>query len=182
MRRKFELTPELLREVLNYNPETGILTWNRRDRKFFKGYSHYIGWNKRFEGKEAFTSKNSEGYKTGTLLGNCVKAHRICWVLAYGEWPYNVDHINGDTSDNRLLNLRDVSRSINLKNQRMKNSNTSGRVGVYWHKKSQKWQAIVGSERKCFYLGLFDTKEDAIKAREKAEAKLDFHENHGRIM
>lgn len=181
MRNKFELTKEVLDELFSYDPFSGKLFWKRRELKYFAGHRHYVSWNNRFEGKEALTAKNNEGYFCGTVLGNNVKAHRLIWVIFHGVWPETIDHINGNKSDNRIENLRDVSLSINLKNQKMKNTNTSGRVGIFWHKATQKWQAAIGSKREYITLGFFSNKEEAIQAREKAEKNLEFHENHGRI-
>jgi len=72
-------------------------------------------------------------------MGKQHKAHRLIWLYVYGEMPKEIDHINGDRQDNRLENLRSVTRSQNQFNKAMAQNNTSGYRGVSWHKKSQQW-------------------------------------------
>ena len=108
------------------------------------------------------------------------KAHRVIWLMAYGSWPEGeIDHIDGNTSNNRLTNLRDVDAKTNNRNKRIPTHNTSGIMGVHWDKQSRRWlsQAKLGSEK--FALGRFDNLLDAAAARRSFEAK-HFHANHGR--
>ncbi len=82
-----------------------------------------------------------------------------------------IDHINHNKADNRKENLRQVTRSQNNMNHGIKRSNTSGNTGIYWHAKAKKWCANIRVDSKSIYLGLYIDKEDAIKARKKAEEK-----------
>jgi hypothetical protein len=136
------LTQEQAQSKLNYDPETGIFT-----------------------------------NKTGSVLGcNCNKyiyvgcngkqhyAHRLAWLYMYGYWPKVVDHINNNTKDNRISNLREATLSQNQHNSIMPKNNTSGVKGVYFHKASQKWMARVSINYKCIYLGLFDNIQSAKNA------------------
>lgn len=90
-------------------------------------------------------------------------AYRLCWLIHYGEHPSGViDHINGNTLDNRLCNLRDVSESVNSQNRAGRQANnTSGYLGVDFHKPSKKWRAKIGIGRKSIFIGLYDDPKEA---------------------
>ncbi len=110
------------------------------------------------------------------------KLHRIIWLYCYGVFPDNeIDHINGNGLDNRLCNLRAVTNAENSKNLRVFNTNTSGVTGVVWHKHYKKWQAQIGLNGKCIFLGRYKDIKDAISAREEAEHKYSFHALHGTL-
>ena len=82
-----------------------------------------------------------------------------------------VDHINLNPLDNRKMNLRICTKQQNEMNRPLRNNNTSGITGVSLHKQTNKWRAYIEYNQKYIHLGLFDTKEDAVKAREQAEIK-----------
>jgi len=92
-----------------------------------------------------------------------------------------IDHINGIKDDNRINNLRDVTRSQNHQNRKLAKHNTSGVIGVYWRSDTNKWAAQINSNNKRLVLGCYTNKQDAINARRLAEKNLGFHSNHGRI-
>jgi hypothetical protein len=97
-----------------------------------------------------------------------------------GEFPEDqVDHIDGNGLNNIWTNLRPVTRGENNKNIRKRADNTSGTTGVYWDKRSRKWQVKIKLLGCYKHLGLFDSKEDAIAVRKAAEVFYGFHENHG---
>lgn len=132
-------------------------------------------------GKEAFISRKPNGYIYARLMGRAIYAHRAAWAISYGEWPKgDIDHINGDRADNRIANLRDVSRQENMRNAKRNRANRSGVVGVTWCRAARKWQAQIGISGKCKYLGIFSSRDDAVAARRAAERQYGFHENHGR--
>jgi hypothetical protein len=172
------LTKEIVREFLDYDTETGILTWRYRDRKWFKTDRSCKIWNTQFSGKEAFTALSSDGYFCGRILDKRYQAHRIIWLLMTGKWPEEVDHINHDKKDNRQLNLREVSHQENGKNQ-SKQKNRIGYTGISWYKRYDKWRAYIKIDDKNISLGYFNLLEDAIMARKAAELKYGFHKNHG---
>lgn len=117
-----------------------------------------------------------------SIGANWIKAyaHRIVWFMHYGEIQkgFDIDHINHDRTDNRIENLRLVSRSENLKNKG-KVLSSSGEMGVYWNERAKKWEAALNVNGKKKYLGLFDTVDDARNARVKADRVYGYHENHG---
>ena len=178
-------TPEQLRQLVRYEADTGKLFWLPRDVSWFTdrwntAQSSCRTWNTKNAGREAF-STSRRGYLCGPVLNTVIPAHRAAWAIYYGSWPVkNIDHINGDRSDNRIYNLRDVDQSVNLKNSRMSTRNTSGVPGVYWCKTSNNWRAQIKVDGKVNYLGSFKMIEDARVARKQAEARMGFHPNHGR--
>ena len=135
-------------------------------------------WNGRCAEKEAFTN-NVRGYPTGCVLGEKRYAHRVIWAMVHGEWPDHIDHINHNKSDNRISNLRSVTHQENHMNRSIGKSNTSGHVGVVWHKKSNKWGAKIVVNGKSKHLGLFTDISDAIAVRAAANIEYNYHENHG---
>ena len=170
-----------LRKVLTYDPNTGILTWLPRPKEHFKTHAAFIRWNKLHAGKPAFASGKVGDYKTGALDGVNYMAHRIAWAHVYGDMgSKEIDHINGDRSDNRLQNLRAVSRLQNTQNRKLNSISKSGVCGVEWHQQCRKWKAYINANKRRVYLGVYVNLEDAIAARKAAEVKYGFHPNHGR--
>lgn len=151
------LTLKRLKETLHYDPETGMFT-----RLTTNGGVKV--------GQEAGYVNNS-GYRAIEVLGNRCLAHRLGWFYIYGEWPRTIDHINRDKLDNRIVNLRNVDDRINAQNCGTRKHNTSGHRGVYWHKPTANWTAMVFHRGKTISLGYFDTREEAIQARLAGERK-----------
>lgn len=174
------LTQEYLSEILAYDPFKGVLTWKERPVHFFKEEKYCKGWNKRYANQPAFTATDLNGYKIGRINDVAYRAHRIIWLLVYGVESDKIDHIDGDPSNNILSNLRSVSSAENSKNVKRNSLNKSGVTGVSWLSSHGKWRAAIGIKGKSVHIGLFDSKEDAIKARKNAEIENKFHENHGR--
>ena len=169
-------TIEYLRQCFDANFETGILIWRERPRDHFNSDRAWKSSNSKFCGLRAGGLKPN-GYYNVKISQKWFKVHRVIFAMAKGKWPtHTVDHINGKRSDNRLLKLRDISFQENMKNKAIHGNNTSGMIGVCWHKASNKWQAQIG----VHYLGLFDTQELAFVARKSAEKEYGYHENHGR--
>ena len=165
-----ELTPERLKSLLSYNPETGEFTWlvggGRRRVGEIAGYLAYVG--------------NGKIYVTIGIDGKRYYAHRLAWLYTFDAWPENqLDHIDQDSTNNRLINLRDVTHSENCKNQKIPKNNKSGVMGVIFRNDVQKWGAYIWVNRKTIHLGEFELKDDAIAARKNAEVKYNFHPNHG---
>lgn len=169
------------RECLDYNPDTGDLTWKHRDRWMLPTEPKLKQWNARFAGKVA-GSAHGLGY---TQI--CIKiydkaykvlAHRLAWYIHTGEIPVEIDHINGNRSDNRIVNLRPSNDAENAKNKAIAKNNKSGYPGVCYNQ--GKWEVRKGHNGKLIYIGSFTNKDDAIAACKKAERKYGYHKNHGR--
>lgn len=163
-----KLTRERIRELLSYDPETGIFTWLRRP-----GIDRCTNtWNTRFVGTVA-GSINDQGYRVICIDRSDYRAHRLAWAYANGDWPSaEIDHINGDRSDNRIANLRQASRGENMRNSRKRRDNTSGRKGVTWDNRERKWHARIKHAKKCRSLGYFNTAEAAAQAYADAARRL----------
>jgi hypothetical protein len=165
-------SPELLRKLLRYEPDTGKLFWRERTREMFATKNSFGTWNTKFANKEAFTAKDTKGYLQGGINGSLFKAHRVAWVVFYGAWPKKqIDHINCIRDDNRILNLREATNQQNGFNRNAPSSNTSGFKGVHWNKKDKKWQAHIRVSGKRKHLGYFDCPEVAAAAYEVAAQK-----------
>jgi hypothetical protein len=167
-----DLTAEYVRQILHYDPETGVLRWKERPREHFKTYGSWKTWNTRYSGDSA-----GRVHRTGYVLiaiGNIdYLAHRLAWIWMTGEWPKeHIDHINGDSSDNRFLNLREATRSENMRNTRRPSTNTSGHKGVSLNKTTNKWAAGIKLYRKKLHIGYFDNIEDAAAAYDNAARVL----------
>lgn len=151
------ITQERLKSLLTYDPDTGEFCW-RAD------------CGARAKAGSAAGSRNSEGYVQIQIGGKKHKAHRLAWLLTYGETPPEIDHINRVKHDNRLANLRPATHAENGQNQNRPKNNTSGAIGVGFHKRSGKWRARITRSGKLRDIGYFDTKEAATAARKAAEA------------
>lgn len=166
-------SPEVLRQLLRYEPDTGKLFWKERSRELFATQRHCSVWNTKYAGKEAFTSPDKQGYFRGKVFKKALKAHRVAWAISTGKWPtLDIDHINGNPSDNRIANLREATRSQNMRNKRVSSHNISGFKGVFWCKQRLKWRTNIRSDGKSIYVGHFDTPEDAHRAYAEAAAKI----------
>jgi hypothetical protein len=124
---------------------------------------------------------NSHGYRVGSVLGVRALTHQFAWKYIHGTNPAGeIDHINGDRSDNRACNLRDVSASTNRRNACRPRTNSSGVVGVYWNAEKGRWSASTTIGGKHRHLGHFVAFDDAVAARMAFNKQNDFHVNHGR--
>lgn len=173
--------PELLREFIEYDQNTGVLTWKNRDQIHFKTRRGWAIWNARYAGTLALNCDDTRGYKMGRVKRRSVFAHRAAWAIAHGEWPNAIiDHINGDRSDNRLKNLRLVTNAENGQNSKRSVANKTGVTGVCWVKSEKRYKAYIGAHPNREYLGSFSDLDLATAARKAAEVRLKYHKNHGR--
>lgn len=183
-----EISVYLLRDLLSYDQYTGEFRWIARKPEHFEGRAKVRSpknlannFNSRFAGKVA-GSLTSEGYLSVGIFGLSYLGHRLAFAIVKGYWPAEeIDHINGQTSDNTWKNLRPVPHIVNCKNQRRKGAKSSGVVGVDFHAKSQKWRARISDGGKVITIGSFQSLADAAAARKVAERKYGFHPNHGKI-
>lgn len=173
---------EELDQVLKYDFETGEFRWRPRPLAMFKSGNsakrprsakHSCNqWNSHFAGRPAASLK-SDGYYYINHNNRAMLAHRVAYKIMTGNDPVEIDHIDGNRSNNKWSNLRNGTRSDNLRNLALRSTNTSGCHGVTFSKRQQKWTAHI-------WLGTFDSKEEAVAIRKHYEAVLGFHPNHGR--
>lgn len=186
MTKKTLPTPETLRQLLRYEPDTGKLFWRTADPSMFQDGAYSAerkckAWNGKYSGKQALDYRDKERpYPYGDVFGVKCYAHRAIIAITEGYWPEEVDHINGDKTDNRLVNLRAVTRLENMKNTSRRSDNTSGYTGISYDGERRLWAAEIISEGKKKHLGRFASKSQAAAARLAAERKYGFHPNHGR--
>ena len=154
------ITQERLKEVLSYDPETGIFTWKVGKR------------NQVYAGREA-GSVVKLGYRMIKIDGHSYLTHRLAWLYFYGELPaLDIDHRDGNPSNNKIDNIRLATDSENLQNQKRHKNNSSGYIRVHWDKEYKKWCANISINKKQIYLGAFDNPQDASQAYLSAKKKL----------
>lgn len=152
--RKPDVTAERLREVLSYCPETGEFRWN------------WIGKFNRFVGKSAGCI-NGHGYRVILVDGRMYPAHRLAWLHVHGAFPaHQVDHINGNRSDNRIANLREATLVENVRNRLRQSNNKSGYKGVSL--KDGKWRACICLNGKNTEIGRYGSAIEAARAYDAA--------------
>jgi len=154
---KFDLTHEYLTTLLHYDPDTGLFTQRMR------WWGRPIG--------AAPGGKIPQGYWAIGMGGKQYLAHRLAWFYVHKEWPVgDVDHINRDRMDNRLCNLRVVTRSVNLHNSPARGASSG--VKNVTKTKSGRWQARIRVSGKQHHLGTFIDIESAQKAVTAAKIRF----------
>jgi hypothetical protein len=165
MKNTESLTQQRLKEVLNYDAESGVFTWK-------------IGRPKAAMGEIA-GGFSDRGYLTICIDGVKHRAHRLAWLYVHGIYPDQIDHENHVRHDNRMINLKASNSYENSRNKSKPSDNTSGVVGVSLshriNQKNVKWEVRVCGK----FLGYFDNFFDAVCKRKSAERQFDFHPNHG---
>ena len=165
MTKTESLTQQRLKEVLHYDPETGVFTWA-------------IGRPKAAKNSIAggFTDR---GYLAICIDGVKHRAHRLAWLYVYGVYPDQIDHQNHVKNDNRIINLTATDSYGNSRNKSKPSDNKSGVVGVCLAnrigQRNVKWEVRACGK----FLGYFDNFLDAVCKRKSVERKFDFHPNHG---
>ena len=164
--------PELteFNRVIKYNPLSGKFTWLEIKRR----------WKCKTQKEAGYV--NSRGYRIIGYKGKLYRAHRLAWFVSHGEIDsfLEVDHIDGDTDNNKISNLRIVDTKNNAMNRKLPKTSTSGVLGVYWHKRQLKWNVGIKINGKQIYLGSYISIIDAENARLEANIKYNFHPNHGK--
>lgn len=159
-KRRLTISQERLKDVLDYNPHTGVFTWKVRTSNRVK-----VG--------DVAGDIESNGYLRISIDGNRFRAHRLAIIYVYGDNYYEqVDHINHVRTDNRISNLRVATHSQNNWNQQLQIKNTSGIKGVYWDKSRKKWSAYCCVMGKRHMLGRFSDIKLAENAVKNFRAKM----------
>ena len=154
------LTAERLREILNYDPDTGVFTWR-------------VPKGRRVKAGAVAGCDNGDEYIRIRIDGRDYRAHRLAWLYVHGCWPSDqLDHINGNRSDNRMSNLREATPAENNQNRAISSKNTSGFPGVHWHRAKCKWQAQINVNGKKRHLGWLSDPAEAHAAYTAAKARL----------
>ena len=154
------LTQSRLKELVAYDPETGIFT-----RLVRTANSTRVG--------DIAGGVMAIGYRIIKIDGRPYRAHRLAWLYMTGDWPVDgMDHINGARDDNRISNLREATQTQNGQNQAIHCNNKCGFMGVDWHRASGKWRSQIGFEGRLKHLGLFDSPDDAHAAYVAAKAEM----------
>jgi hypothetical protein len=160
------LTQDELKELLSYDPETGIFI--RRVRAGRVPAGAVAGW------------LTDSGYREVSVNGTRYRTHRLAFLYMVGQFPpQEVDHINGHRDDNRWSNLRPVTHTENMRNTAMSARNTSGICGVGWIAGGHCWGAGVRIRGRYIHLGCFKTLAEAAAARRAADRAYGFTERHG---
>ena len=153
------LTQDRLKELLTYDPSTGVFNW-RFTRRAAKA------------GAIAGT-RSPKNYIMISVDAKVYPAHRLAWLYTYGEWPISeLDHINRIRDDNRVQNLRLANRYINTRNTTTRKDSLSGVKGVRWHKTQARWESRIQHNHKSITIGYYSHLQDAKQAREIAEILL----------
>lgn len=181
MADKAVITPDLCRQLLRFEPETGRLYWRVRTPDLFPGTAmrspqHACNnWNARYAGQEAFTSIDGRGYRVGAIKDRLFRAHRVAFAVWHGRWPSGfIDHKNGIRTDNRPANMREVDCATNLQNlQGVTARNTgSNLLGVTLIKSSGRYLARIQTAGRVQHLGVHATPEAAHEAYITAKRRL----------
>lgn len=167
-RRRWEhekalISAERLQFLLHYDPDSGEFIWKQGSPRAERGAS-------------AGTKRwcRTAYYIDMKLDGRHYKAHRLAWLYVHGHWPiHEIDHIDGDGTNNRIANLRDVTRQINMQNQRRaKGVTKSGLLGVTRDSAGYGWNAVIGVDGATRHIGFFKDKEEAHEAYVEAKRRL----------
>lgn len=169
MKERPKLTQEYLKSILHYDPDTGFFTWLRA-----------LGSTRIGKRAGSFEVSRTKRYIRLQIDGARYHAHRLAFLYMEGSLPENcVDHISGDGTANKWVNLRRATRQENQRNMRLSVRNTSGHSGVGWDKVNNKWSCLISVGGKNIRIGRFADIRDAIAARKAANIKYGFHPNHG---
>lgn len=153
------ITQQELKELFSYSEETGLFT-------------RLVRISRRGKTGDIAGCVGSNGYVNIGIKKKYYFAHRLAWLYFYGEFPKkNIDHINGNPTDNRISNLREATFEENSRNVGITKRNNSGFKGVYFVKKRKKWASRCSLNKKEVYLGSFNTAEDAAKAYQEFAIK-----------
>ncbi len=162
------LTQKNIKKHISYNPTTGQFIWEQPTSNRVK-----IG--------DVVGTITVNGYLSTSIKNHRVYLHRLAWLYVYGEIPKEIDHINHNRLDNRIENLRKVTRAENLRNVSMRSDNSTGHTGVYKDARSKNisFYYLIQKDGIVHKKFGFKTIEEADSAVKEARIDLGFHQNHG---
>ncbi|MEZ9898199.1 HNH endonuclease [Vibrio breoganii] len=164
-----------LNECFDYDPVTGDMFWKERPLDHFETEAQWKRMNTRCKGKKlGYIHKGANNYDSIRIRldGISYIQSRIIWKMVTGQEPLVIDHINGDSTDNRFINIRNVNLGDNQMNRKVSKNNKTGFTGVDISK--GKYRARIYKSGKDYSLGVFDNITDALLARKAAESELHF--------
>ena len=162
-----DLTQELLKEYLEYNPTSGEFTYLKKTGK------------KSVVGSTAGSISKRDGHLEIRFFGELYRANRLAWFYVTGSWGLHIDHEDHNELNNSWTNLRSVTQKVNNMNMSFKSNNTSGVLGVWLNKKNMRWVAEIMVDGVKHHIGSYADLGVAATARKAAEAFYGFHKNHG---
>ena len=172
-------------ECFELNREEWKLYWKSRPEHHFKKRSDQRRVNTLFANREAGTIDLSNGVTAYRMISlkpfpSRLPVHRIIWEMVNGELlsTEQIDHINGDGLDNNITNMRVVNHGENMRNMPVRSDNKSGVVGVFYDNNKKKWVVKISGK----YIGAFNSKQEAMIARESHPLQETYHKNHGRLV
>jgi HNH endonuclease len=160
------LTQEEAHRLFEY--KDGVLYWRERPK-----------FSRKPKGDMEAGTVSGHGYKKIGIKQKRVYVHQVIFLMQHGFIPEVVDHIDGNTNNNKIENLRASNKSLNACNSKLPSNNTSGTKGVVWLKRECKWVARVQFNKKVIYLGTFSNIELASLVAE--EARILYHGKYAKI-
>jgi hypothetical protein len=161
-------TPEDLKRLIDYNPDTGELKWKEtRNHLSTKG--------------TIIKGSRKDGYVSVCVFGYSLLGHRVAYAIYHGAWPsHTIDHIDSNPSNNVITNLRAATMGENSRNVKWNKANKSGHKGVSWCNTVNKWHAQISHKKTKYCLGKFSDINHAIFAvRQKRQQLHEEFSNHG---
>lgn len=152
-----EITQQLLHELFEYRD--GVLFW-KVDRR-----------GNKLKGKRA-CRPTIHGYQMVTICKKKHYAHRVIFMMFHGRWPVQVDHIDGDRSNNLISNLREANNAQNNRNTGLRSTNRTGFKGVSYYRAVNRYIARITVNYKNIHIGCFRTAEEAHEAYKKVASEL----------
>jgi len=147
------ITQAELKRRLSYDPETGVFVWIDVSK-------YHLSLNGKVAGSIRVWLNTM--YRWICIDGHSYSAHRLAWLYIYGRWPTMIDHVNGESLDNRINNLREATHEQNNQNHTKEMGKSGLPVGV--RRTCKRYAARITANKIVYYLGGFDTPEEAKEA------------------
>lgn len=165
---KSDITQALVKEYLDYDPQTGELIWIKKPSKRANLRTR------------AGSLVSTTGYRSIALFGKSYPEHHVVWLWYHGYWPkQQLDHIDHIRNNNRISNLREVTVGENARNRTRRQNTRTDEAGIWFNRISKRYVAEITKDGKKVYQASFVDIEDAITARKAKLIEHGFHANHG---